>query len=97
MSDLHLSIYSACHFEALGIGTPTAILALPGHELVQELAARGDAILIDSPERLADLVTRRSWGTVTAQTSDRYFRRDHIAGVQAVLDECRAMRIGGER
>jgi hypothetical protein len=97
MSDLHLSIYSACHFEALGIGTPTAILALPGHQLVQELAARGDAILIDSPELLADLVTRRSWGTVPAQTSDHYFRRDHIACLKAVLAECATMHPGGER
>jgi hypothetical protein len=97
MSDLHLSIYSACHFEALGIGTPTAILALPGHELVRDLAARGDALLIDSPERLADLVAQRSWGTVPAETSDHYFRRDHIGSLKAVLAECGTMHPGGGR
>jgi hypothetical protein len=87
MSDLHLSVSSACHFEALGIGTPTGILALPGHELVLDLAERGDAILIGSPESLAALVNSRSWGVVPSSTSDHYFRRDHIANMRAVLAE----------
>ena len=87
MSDLHLSISSACHFEALGIGTPTGILALPGHELVRDLAERGDAILIDSPASLAALVKNRAWGVVSHETSDRYFRRDHIGNMRAVLAE----------
>src|SRR5262249_48372434 len=92
MSDLHVSIYSACHFEALGIGTPTAILALPGHELVLDLAARGDAILVESPERLAELVHQRGWRAVPAQISDHYFRRDYIASLKAVLAECASIR-----
>jgi hypothetical protein len=94
MSDLHLSISSACHFEALGIGTPTAIIALPSHELVRDLAERGDAILIDSPQALADLVGRRGWGTVPPQTADHYFHRNHVASLRAVLDECAALRAG---
>jgi hypothetical protein len=94
MSDLHLSISSACHFEALGIGTPTAIIALPSHELVRDLAERGDAILIDSPQALADLVGRRGWGTVPPQTADHYFHRNHVASLRAVLDECASLRAG---
>jgi len=97
MSDLHLSIYSACHFEALGIGTPTAILALPGHELVLDLVSRGEAILIDSPAQLAELVSESGWGVVAPQTSDHYFRRDHIASVRSVLTECGSIRTGGGR
>jgi hypothetical protein len=97
MSDLHLSVSSACHFEALGIGTPTGILALPSHELVLDLARRGDAILIDSPESLAALVTSRSWGVVPPDTSDRYFRRDHIANMRAVLAECQSADAGKTR
>jgi hypothetical protein len=95
LSDLHISIYSACHFEALGIGTPTAILALPGHELVLDLVSRGDAVLIDTPERLALLVKRRGWGTVSPQSSEFYFRRDHIASLAAVFAECRSIPAGG--
>jgi hypothetical protein len=88
MSDLHLSVSSACHFEALGIGTPTGILALPSHELVLDLARSGDALLIDSPETLAAVVKRRSWGTVQSATSQRYFRDDHICNMREILAEC---------
>ena len=93
MSDLHLSISSACHFEALGIGTPTAILALPGHELVRDLATRGDAMLIDSPQALADLVGNRGWSVVRPETSNHYFHRDHIACMLALLAECRSPHV----
>ena len=88
MSDLHLSVSSACHFEALGIGTPTGILALPSHELVLDLAKSGDALLIDSPETLAAVVKGRSWGIVQPAASDRYFRDDHIRNMREVLAEC---------
>jgi hypothetical protein len=93
-SDLHLSISSACHFEALGIGTPTAIVALPSHELVLGLAERGDAILIHSPQELADLVLSRGWGVVPAQTSHYYFQPEHVANLRAVLNECTSLRRG---
>jgi hypothetical protein len=36
-ADLHLSIASACHFDALGIGVPTVIIPLTGHEAMLEL------------------------------------------------------------
>jgi hypothetical protein len=88
MSDLHLSVSSACHFEALGIGTPTAILALPSHELVLDLARGGHALLIDSPGALAAVVKGWSWGIVQPATSDRYFRDDHIRNMREVLAEC---------
>ena len=94
MSDLHLSVSSACHFEALGIGTPTGILALPGHELVRDLAERGDAILIDNPASFAALVKNRGWGVVSDETSDRYFRRDHIGNIRAVLAESLSVDAG---
>lgn len=88
MSDLHISVSSACHFEALGIGTPTGILALPSHELVLDLARRGDALLIDSPEALAAVVEGRSWSTITPAASDPYFREGHVRNIREVLAEC---------
>lgn len=94
MSDLHLSISSACHFEALGIGTPTAIITLPSHELVRDLAECGDALLIQSPQALADLVASGGWGAVPAQTSDYYFHSNHVASLRAVLEECASPRTG---
>ena len=39
LSDLHLSISSTCHYDALGMGTPTAVLGLPGHASMAELVA----------------------------------------------------------
>jgi hypothetical protein len=87
MSDLHLSVSSSCHFDALGIRTPTGILALRSHELVLDLVKSGDALLIDSPEALATLVKNRIWGVVPPATSDRYFRGDHIRNMRTVLAE----------
>lgn len=94
MSDLHISVSSACHFEALGMGTPTGILALPSHELVLDLARSGDALLIDSPEALAAIVKGRSWGTVTQAASDFYFRDGHIRNMREVLAECADLKDG---
>lgn len=92
MSDLHLSISSACHFDALGIGTPTAIIALPSHEIVLDLFSRGDASLVETPAALADLVADRAWRVVSPEISNYYCQRDHIANMRSVLDECRAIR-----
>ncbi|WP_369722511.1 hypothetical protein AB8Z38_00220 [Bradyrhizobium sp. LLZ17] len=91
MSDLHLSVSSACHYEALGIGTPTGILALPGHELVLDLARRNNAALVDNPSALAMMVKKRSWPPISDSISDQYFRGGHIDNIRALLSECRDM------
>jgi hypothetical protein len=88
MSDLHLSVSSACHYEALGIGTPTGVLALPGHELVLELVERQHAVLVDSPATLAAIVTHRSWTPVSEGVSDQFFRRGHVDNMWTLLAEC---------
>lgn len=94
MADLHLSISSACHYDAIGIGTPTAVLALPGHELVLDLVTRGDAILVESPQSLATMVGRRSWGRIARDASDRYFREDYVANMRRLLDEIDRAELG---
>jgi hypothetical protein len=45
-ADLHMSIASACHYDSLAIGTPTAIIPLAGHELVMPLVERRQARLL---------------------------------------------------
>lgn len=72
-SDLHLSIASACHYDALGIGTPTLIIGLAGYPLVQDLLDAGDALFADSPEDLAEIVSRRAWVPVSEAVSDKYY------------------------
>lgn len=52
-SDIHLSISSACHYDALALGIPTIVLGLPGHELMQPLVAMGAARFADLPATLA--------------------------------------------
>lgn len=51
-SDIHLSISSACHYDALALGVPTIVLGLPGHELMRPLVAMGAARFADLPATL---------------------------------------------
>ncbi|MFH6597907.1 hypothetical protein ACEVAQ_04180 [Ectopseudomonas khazarica] len=52
-SDIHLSISSACHYDALALGVPSIVLGLPGHELMRPLVAMGAVEFADSPDALA--------------------------------------------
>lgn len=64
-ADAHLSISSACHFDAAALGVPSFIIPLPGHEILRE-AIDGQAIrLLARPEdfwtaSLADDPTEKS-------------------------------------
>jgi hypothetical protein len=84
-ADLHLSVSSACHFDAIGLGVPTAILALRNHETVMPLIDRGHAILAKSPKDLADIVTAVSELKVSSETSAFYFRPGALDNILAEL------------
>ncbi|MFN7092170.1 MAG: hypothetical protein ACK4P4_16655, partial [Allorhizobium sp.] len=84
-SDFHISISSTCHYDALGIGTPTGILALETHESVADLLGVSGACLIETPAELARLVRDRSFGVVSDETSRYFFERDFPGRVEAVL------------
>ena len=45
---MHASVSSAAHYESLALGTPTAVLALPGYEAVGDLVVSGHAILVEN-------------------------------------------------
>lgn len=87
MSDLHVSISSTCHYDALGIGTPTAVLGLPGHASMAELVETGMARRIDTPEQLALMVRERSWGMVTPEQSSYFFRPGYVENMLDLLAE----------
>ncbi|HEV7346647.1 MAG TPA: hypothetical protein VGN60_13550 [Devosia sp.] len=87
MSDLHVSISSTCHYDALGIGTPTAVLGLPGHASMAELVETGIAQLIGTPEQLAVMVRDRSWGLVTPEQSSYFFRPGYVENMLDLLAE----------
>ncbi|MBY3257054.1 hypothetical protein HFO09_23150 [Rhizobium laguerreae] len=73
MSHLHLSISSTCHYDALGIGTPTGILALETHESVLDIVGKEGVILINSPEGLADIVAGRHFPNVPDPVRRHFF------------------------
>jgi len=84
-SDFHISISSTCHYDALGIGTPTGILALETHESVIELLDVAGAYLISTPADLARIVHDRAFGVVPEETSRYFFESDFPGKVEAVL------------
>lgn len=71
---LHVSVASASHYDAIGLGVPTIILPFKTHEIVLPLQRAGHAWLARTPEDLVSFV--RTWPTlhVPRQTSEHYFR-----------------------
>ncbi len=84
-SDLHLSIASACHYDALGIGTPTLVIGLIGYPLVQDLLDSGDALFASNSGALADIVSRRAWAPVAEAVSDKYYRHGFVQNMLPLI------------
>lgn len=81
-ADLHLSIASACHYDALALGTPTMVLCLPGHELMLPLVASGDARLLQSADELAEVIEVTNLSQLALGEIDRFCRygfAEHVA------------------
>lgn len=49
-ADLHLSIASACHFDAAALDVPSIVIPLSGHEAMLPAAREGILLLAESPE-----------------------------------------------
>jgi hypothetical protein len=82
-ADAHVSISSACHYESLGIGVPTIVLPLPGHEQVLPLVDAGHAALAATPAELVRLLGESRDLRVPEEVSGRYYRPgalERIAG-----------------
>jgi hypothetical protein len=73
-ADAHVSISSACHYESLGIGVPTIVLPLPGHEQVLPLVEAGHAQLAATPTELLRLLRESRDLRVSEAVSGRYYR-----------------------
>jgi hypothetical protein len=72
--NLHLSISSNCHYDAIGLQVPTIVLGLPNHELVLNLVLAGEALLARNGVELADIVATKSWLPVPELVADKYYR-----------------------
>lgn len=84
-ADLHISIASACHYDALGIGTPTGVLNLHGSDVVQDLIHCGHALYIHTPADLDAIVSQRSWGNVPVLVSNKFFKRNFLANILQLM------------
>ncbi len=67
-SDFHISVGSACHYDSLGVGTPTLVLKLEGYELMNKLISEGYAQLIESPTGLDDRMNEFANGNQSRST-----------------------------
>lgn len=84
-ADLHLSISSACHYDALGLGVPTVILALPNHEIVLHLVDSGHASLARTPKDLVDIATKWRDISVPPEVSEFYFQPNGAFNIKREL------------
>lgn len=86
-ADLHLSLASACHYDSLAIGTPTAIIALSGYELVMPLINLGFAVLLKEPEDLRNLVRSIGMGQhrVPSHVQEEFCARNAIPTMESLL------------
>jgi hypothetical protein len=85
-SDLHLSIASAAHYDAIGLGVPTVIFPLAGHELVWHLVEDGHAFLPETPRDLLDYVLGIEDVSVPAEVSAYYFKPEAIQNMKQELE-----------
>jgi len=83
---LHVSIASASHYDALGLGVPTVILPFQTHEIVLPLLHAGHAYLARTPDELIDVA--RNWRSlsVPAGVSEYYFAPGGRANILRELD-----------
>ena len=80
-SHLHLSISSACHYDAVGLGVPTVILPFQSHEIALPLQVAGHAHAVRTPQDLADLVAARTTLAVPAEVSEYYFKAGALTNI----------------
>ena len=83
--DLHASISSASHYDALGLGTPTAILGTASYRTVVHLHEQGHASLVFSGQALVDALRSARNSPVPPEVSEFYFRPGAVDNIMAVL------------
>ncbi len=84
-ADLHLSISSACHYDALGLGVPTIVLPLAKHEVVLPLVEAGHAHFVRTPQELAQLVMDWRNLRVSPDVSEYYFKPGALQNIKREL------------
>ena len=83
--DLHVSISSTCHYDALALGVQTVVLPLMSHELVRPLLDSNLAVLASSPEKLARMIDAREWMETGEETPEYFCRSGYIGNLAALM------------
>jgi hypothetical protein len=86
-SDFHASVSSACHYDAIGLGVPTIILPLWGHEEMVPLLRAGHALFAPTPGDLVDVVGSDIPRPIDPAVSEFYFRPGAIENLKRELGE----------
>jgi hypothetical protein len=84
-ADLHLSISSTCHYEALGLGVPTAVLPFASHEIMRHLWEDGHATILSTPSDLQALLHREATLQLDDAVSAHYFLPGALERLQSLL------------
>lgn len=85
LSDLHLSISSASHYDALGIGTPTGVIKMETHESVEAILFHEGAFLVADASGLVQILSNRQWPTVPEATKNHFFLDGYVANMSRLM------------
>jgi hypothetical protein len=96
-SDVHVSAWSTCHFEAVGLGTPTIVLRLRGPDRTSELWAFSNVFRADDASGLLEQILRIRANrgldsTMRDAEADALFLRGALENAVALLREYDAPR-----
>ena len=83
---VHVSIASASHYDAVGLGIPTVILPFTSHEIVLPLHRAGHAWLARTPEDLATVVRLPQMPRLAPEIGEYYFQPGARANILRELD-----------
>lgn len=84
--DLHASIASMCHYDALSIGLPTIVIGLPGSELVSPIVENGSAVLVNNPAEMVRLIEGRKWIEPSREIQQYYCKSGFIENIKRLMD-----------
>jgi hypothetical protein len=87
-ADVHLSISSTCHYEALGLGVPTVILPFATHDVVLPLYAAGHASLAHTSQDLLNIILQWQDRKIPADISEWYFK---VGALESIKRELRIL------
>lgn len=80
-ADLHISISSACHFDALGIGVPTVIVPLATHETVLDLVDGVCVHLVSEPHKVWEVLAT----DVATTRAEEFYKSGFVGNMRALV------------